>query len=184
LGRVAVIVFCTLRSENTHKENGMKTVVTEIKWALVFVIMSLLWILMERLAGLHDQHIDKHSVFTNFIAIPAIAVYVFEMLEKRRRFYHGSLSYWQGFKSGLILTLIITIFSPVTKIIATMVITPLYFENVIRHSVASNIMTQAEAENYFSIKSFIINGLIETPLMGVLTAAVVALFVKRKPTML
>ena len=49
----------------------------EIKWGVIFVIMSLGWMLLERLAGLHGEHIDKHALYTNFIAIPAIAVYIF-----------------------------------------------------------------------------------------------------------
>jgi len=49
----------------------------EVKWAVIFVIMSLLWMVLEKLTGLHDKHIDKQMIYTNFIAIPAIAVYVF-----------------------------------------------------------------------------------------------------------
>ncbi len=38
----------------------MKKISTEIKWALIFVAMSLLWMLLEKLSGLHSTHIDKH----------------------------------------------------------------------------------------------------------------------------
>jgi len=54
----------------------------EIKWALLFTIMSLLWMLLERLLGLHDEHIEKHAIYTNFIAIPSILIYVFALHQK------------------------------------------------------------------------------------------------------
>ena len=39
---------------------------TEIKWAVIFSIVMLLWITLEKLTGLHSEHIDKHPVYTNF----------------------------------------------------------------------------------------------------------------------
>ena len=64
----------------------MKKIQIEIKWAIIFVIMTLIWMILEKVAGLHDEHIDKHPIFTNFIAIPAIAIYVFAILDKRKNF--------------------------------------------------------------------------------------------------
>jgi hypothetical protein len=44
----------------------------EIKWGVIFFLMTLVWMFLEKIAGLHDQYIDKHPVYTNLIAIPAI----------------------------------------------------------------------------------------------------------------
>ncbi len=82
----------------------MKNYRIEVKWALVFMAMMLIWMLIEKMAGLHSTHIDKHVIYTNFVAIPAIAVYVFAMLDKKRNFYDGTMSYKQGFVFGLIMT--------------------------------------------------------------------------------
>jgi len=57
----------------------------EIIRASAFSVMSLLRMLLEKLAGLHSAHIDKHPVYTNFIAVPAITVYVFALLDKKKR---------------------------------------------------------------------------------------------------
>lgn len=154
----------------------------EIKWALIFVLMTLVWILLERLAGLHDVNIDKHPIFTNFIAIPAIAIYIFALLDKRKNFYKGVMSYKQGFISGLIITLIVTILSPLTQYITSSFITPDYFNNAIKYAVENNLLSLQEAEGYFNLKSYIIQGLIGAPLMGIITSAIVAFFTKSKPT--
>ncbi len=158
----------------------MKEVKIEIKWAVIFTGMMLLWMVMEKLAGLHSEHIDKHAIYTNLIAIPAIAIYVFALLDKRKNFFGGAMSYKQGFTSGLIVTLFVTILSPLTQYITSVVITPDYFQNVIRYSVETGQMTQIEAENYFNLKSYLIQTLIGTPVMGMVTTAIVAIFTKKK----
>ncbi|MGV3640396.1 MAG: DUF4199 domain-containing protein [Adhaeribacter sp.] len=157
----------------------MKNIAIEIKWALIFMAMSLAWMLMEKVAGLHDTHIDKHAMYTNFIALPAILVYVFALLDKRENFYEGYMTYRQGFICGLIITAIVTLLSPLTQYITTVAITPDYFPNAIRYAVAERAMSQAEAENYFSLKHYIVQGLIGAPLMGLMTTAVVAIFTRR-----
>lgn len=157
----------------------MKNIGIEIKWALVFMAMSLAWMLMEKVAGLHDTHIDKHAMYTNFIALPAILVYVFALLDKRDNFYQGYITYRQAFVCGLIITAIVTLLSPLTQYITTVAITPGYFPNAIRYAVAEGAMTQQEAEDFFSLRHYIVQGLIGAPLMGLMTTAVVAVFIRR-----
>ncbi len=158
----------------------MKNIKIEIKWALIFVAMSLAWMLIEKLAGLHDAHIDKHSIYTNFIAIPAIAVYVLALNDKRKNFYGGSMSYKQGFISGLIITLIVTLLSPLTQYITSTIITPDFFANAIEYAVANGKTSREAAEAYFSLKSYIVQGLIGAPVMGIATTAIVAIFTRGK----
>ena len=158
----------------------MKNIKIEIKWALIFVAMSLAWMLIEKLAGLHDAHIDKHPIYTNFIAIPAIAVYVLALNDKRKNFYGGSMSYQQGFISGLIITLIVTLLSPLTQYITSNIITPGFFANAIEYAVANGKTSREAAEAYFSLKNYIVQGLIGAPVMGVVTTAIVAIFTRGK----
>lgn len=158
----------------------MKKISIEIKWAVIFFLMTLVWMLLERLAGLHSEHIDKHPIYTNFIAIPAIAVYVFALLEKRNKFYGGEMTYLQGLKTGIWITLFVTILSPLTQVVVSKLITPDYFKNAINYAVAIEKVSQTEAENYFSLGNYIMQGLMGAPVMGVLTTVVVAAFTRRK----
>ena len=120
----------------------MKNYTHEIKWALYFALMMLVWMVFERMAGLHDEHIDKHPLITNFVAIPAIAMYVFALRQKREKAYGGHMSYKQGFMSGLIMTLVITILSPLTQYITSTIITPDFFTNAINYAVSEGKMSQ------------------------------------------
>ena len=81
----------------------------ELKWGINFFVASLLWMLLERLIGLHSVHISEHYIYTNLFAIIAILIFVFALLDKRKNFYSGKMTWKQGFISGFIITLIIVI---------------------------------------------------------------------------
>ena len=152
----------------------------EIKWTLIFVAASLLWILAERLAGLHDVNIESQATYTNFFAVIAIGIYVFALLDKKKAFYSGVMSYKQGFITGLWITLGVTLFTPITQAITHFVITPDYLKNLAAFTVQKNLMTKEMADAYFSFGSYLIQSLIFAPVVGVVTSAIVAIFTKSK----
>jgi hypothetical protein len=165
----------------TKNDLFMKKIVIELKWALIFALMTLIWVGLEKAVGLHSTYIDKHPIYTNFIAIPAIALYVFALLDKRKNSYHGSMSWRQGLVSGGIISLIICILSPITQSIVSLVISPEFFPNAIGSSVKSGYFkTQAEAEAYFNLKNYVVQGLLGALVMGLATSAIVAIFVRKE----
>ena len=151
----------------------------EIKWALIFTIMMLCWMGLEKATGLHDENIANHALFTNFVAIPAIAIYVFALLEKRRKDFGGNMNYTQGFVSGLIITLFVTILSPLMQLASFEFITPNYFTTATQYAVASGALSQTDAEAYFNLRNYLIQGTLATPVMGIVTTAIVAIFTRR-----
>ncbi len=157
----------------------MKNRKIEIKWALVFIAAGLLWILLERLTGLHSTHIDKHPTYSNFFAIPAIVVYVLALLDKRKNFYGGKMTYIQGLISGLVITGIIALLSPLSQLAATF-ISPHYFDNASQYAIENELMDPEQANRYFSLNNYMIQGAIGAIVMGILTSAVLALVVRRR----
>jgi hypothetical protein len=152
----------------------------ELKWAAIFTVMTLVWMCLERLAGLHDERIALHPYLTNLFAIPAIAVYVFALREKRARDFGGVMTYKQGFVTGAVITLFVSIVTPLTQYITSTVITPHFFENAIRYSVENQKLTQAAAEEMFNVRSYLIQASIGAPVMGLITTAIVAIFTRRQ----
>ncbi len=135
---------------------------------------------MEKALGWHDVLLEKHAIYTNFFAIVAILIYVFALLDKRKKFYNGKMSWKQGFISGMAVTAVATILSPLSQYITSTIITPDYFSNVIELSVETGKMTQEKAESYFSLQNYILQSVIGAIVMGAVTSALVALFVKKK----
>ena len=159
----------------------MKTLKIELKWALIFIASLLLWMLLERITGLHDEYIHLHQYVTLLYAIVAILIYVLALKDKRKNGYAGSASYSQLFKSGLIMTLIITALSPLTQYIVSEEITPDYFNNVVAYSVESGYfesMEQAEAE--FNLENYILTSTVWALVMGIATTAIVSIFLQKK----
>ncbi len=161
----------------------MKNFKIEVKWAFIFIGSLLLWMLLERLVGLHDKYIDKHQYLTMLYSIVAIALYVFALLDKRKNFFNGAMTYKQGIITGLIITVVVTIFSPLTQWIISNVITPDYFKNVIQYSVETGYhKSVADAKAQFNLKSYIIQSTIGALIMGIVTTAIVAIFTRKKST--
>ncbi|MCC5937173.1 MAG: DUF4199 domain-containing protein [Lunatimonas sp.] len=159
----------------------MKNLKIELKWAIVFSVVVLLWMTLENLSGLHDKYIDYHLYLTNLFAIPAIIVMVLALKDKKHNFYKGQMSYRQGLTSGVILSIFISLLSPITQWVTTYFITPEYFPNVINRSVELGFYaTTAEAEATFNFKNYVVQGLIGALIMGILTTAIAMIFIRSK----
>ncbi len=112
--------------------------------------------------------------------IPAIAIYVLALLDKRNNFYEGVMNYKQGLITGLIISLIITLIVPLTQLLISNVISPEYFANMIEYSVANDTLSREEAEAYFNLSNYIVQSIIATPILGIVTTLIVAFFVRKK----
>lgn len=159
----------------------MKSIKIEIKWAIIFSVMGLVWMLLEKWSGLHDKYIDYHLYLTNLFAIPAIWVMILALKDKKKSFYNNNIDYKQGLMSGIILSLFIAAMSPLTQWITSFVITPEYFPNVIKRSVEIGYYkTTAEAAANFNYKNYAIQGAIAALVMGVVTTAIAMIFIRTK----
>lgn len=159
----------------------MFSIKTEIKWAILFSVMTLIWMLLEKLSGLHGQYIDYHLYLTNLYAIPAIWLMVLALKEKKRIAYNGQINYLQGLKSGIVLSIFIALLSPLTQWITSYVITPEYFPNVIKRSVEIGYFkTTAEAEANFNYANYAKQSAIAAFVMGLITTAIAMVFIRTK----
>lgn len=95
-----------IQSINMLKQFGI-----EMKWGIIFSVMTLIWITMEKAVGLHDQYIDKQMIYTNLAAIPALHFVLFGPFRKKK-FYHDQMDFKEGLKAGLVITVVIAILSP------------------------------------------------------------------------
>jgi hypothetical protein len=159
----------------------MQNIKIEIKWAVIFSAVGLLWMVLEKLCGLHDQYIDYHVYLTNLFAIPAIWVMVLALKDKKQNSYAGKMTYLQGLVSGIILSIIISLISPLTQWITSYMITPSYFANVIPRSVELGYyQTIAEAQANFNYKNYAMQGMVGALVMGILTTAIAMIFLRTK----
>ena len=159
----------------------MKKYATEIKWALIFCAAALVWMVFEKAMGWHGPKIEQHPYMTNIFGLIAIVIYVLALREKRQKL-GGRMTWKQGFMSGLIISIIVALLSPLTQWLTHAVISPEYFSNAIAYSVEVGYHDSPEAAaEYFNLQSYMMQGGIGAVIMGVVTSAVVAIFLKRSP---
>ena len=159
----------------------MSKIRIELKWAIIFTIVALVWVVLEKVSGLHGKYIDYHLYLTNLFAIPAIIVMVLALKQKKSDFYNGVMTYKQGLISGIVLSIFIALLSPLSQWITTYVITPAYFPNVIKRSVEIGYFkSTAEAEANFNYKNYSLTGVMGALVMGITTTAIAMIFLRTK----
>lgn len=81
--------------------------------------------------------------------------------------------------AGVIITIVVTIFTPLTQLISHYVISPEYFPNVIEMAVETGVQSLEEAEAYFNLNNYILISTIFAFVVGILTSAIVAIFTRK-----
>ena len=157
----------------------MRNFAIEIKWAIIFTILYIVWMLGEKAVGLHDVYINKPFYSYRF-AIPAIVVYVLALSEKKKKYFKGSMSWQQGFLSGIFVSLFIAVMSPISQFITYNIISPDFFANMIQYQIGRNTMTEAVANANFNLSSSMKRAVSDAMSMGILASAIVAFFIKTK----
>jgi len=159
----------------------MKKIIIEIKWALLFFIMGLMWMVFEKSMGLHSTHIDQQPYAALVFILPATAIYIMALLEKRKIDFHGSITYKQALLSGLLLTLFVAILSPLSQFISSRYISPDYFENMRAYSVKiGHFSSLVRAEEYYNLENYLVQSVVGAVVMGIIISLLVAAFVKNK----
>ncbi|WP_158963968.1 DUF4199 domain-containing protein [Myroides fluvii] len=159
----------------------MKKISIEIKWGIIFSIVGLLWMVLEKVAGLHGPYIDYHLYLTNLFAIPAVVLMVLALKDKKKNFYDGDMNYGEGMLSGVVLSLVIAILSPLTQWITSYVITPEFFPTVIKRAVELGFYAnEADATSYFNYGNYARQGFLMALMMGVITTAIIMIFLRSK----
>ncbi|WP_439184423.1 DUF4199 domain-containing protein [Carboxylicivirga taeanensis] len=156
----------------------MRKITLELKWGLLFFAAIVGWTIFEKAIGLHSERIDRHHILTNFFVIPAIIIYVLALLDKRRSL-GGKMSWSQGFLSGLIIAVIVSLLSPMGQFLIHQYISPEYFTNIIEYSVGQG-QEREQVEAFFNLNTYIKQSMVGAVMMGAITSAVVAFFTKKK----
>lgn len=159
------------------KMNNLKI---EFKWSIVFTITTLAWIFLEKTLGWHDEKIADHYWLTMLFLPIAIFMFVLALREKRRRFYNKTLTWPEGFLSGLMVSVFAAALSPFAQYLTHQYITPEYFPNIIEYSVTNELMTIKKANAYFNINNYMMQSAIGVLVGGTVISAIAAIFLRRK----
>lgn len=156
----------------------MKNFKIEMKWAFVFSITSLFWVVLEKLFGWHDVAIEKELFGTYFFAIPSVLIYWLALCDKKNNFFNKNITWQQGMVTGVYLSFFIALFSPIVQLLSYKFVSPEFFQNMIRYVVLDKKMTEVAAAAYFCLNSYIKQGVFSSLSIGVVISAIVAYFLQ------
>ncbi|MEO8665281.1 MAG: DUF4199 domain-containing protein [Ignavibacteria bacterium] len=153
---------------------------TEIKFALIFVILSFIWNIIEYAAGLHSTHISIHPYFvTPFFIILTVVIYLLAIREKRKN-SGGQITFSKAFMTGVMLTFFIIILNPAFQYIYSEFINTNFYSAFIQNDVATGKLTRQDAEDYYNFKNFIVRGSVYRIIMSISATLIIAVFIKKK----
>lgn len=158
----------------------MKNRRLEIRWGIYFILMQLSWMLLEKLLGYHDAKIEQHATVTMLVMIPSFLLYFLALRQKRLKDFGGKMSFKQGFVAGLIMAATVTVLTPLSQAITSLVITPDYFTNMIAYAVETGTMSQEAAEAEFKLSNYIFLSTAFAPVAGIVTSLIMAALNMRK----
>lgn len=157
----------------------MKKFAIEIKWGIRFAFLWIVWLYIEKSSGYYNEKIADHALYSLLFTFVIIFVYYVSIKEKKNDFFKGQMSWKQGCVTGIFLTVVMAILTPVCQIIFHKAIAPEFFPNMIEYSISKG-NTRELAENYFNLSSYILQSVFGTLSFGVVISAVVALILQSK----
>lgn len=153
----------------------------EFKWASIFTAINLVWVYLEKYLGLHDEHIDFHSIVGLVMILPLIFCIYASLKQKREEYYKGRMTWQKAFVSGALLSLLVAGLSVGPVYVMTQYVSPDFFDNAISKSIKRGASPEM-AQQFFNLNAYISQAMMFYLAFGVMISAVVGLILKRKST--
>lgn len=154
----------------------------ELRWAIIFSFVTMIWMFIEFHLGWHDRYINN-QLRNHFILTPLIygLIYYIAIKAKREKYYKGVITWKQALFSGGTLSVLVALISPISEFFIYNYITPEYFNNMIAYQTEQGLMTEESATSFFNMKSFLIQGVFNSLTFGFFVSIIIAFIVRRKP---
>lgn len=149
----------------------------EFKYAALIGVAMLLWLIGEKLVGLHKEHIQYHPYVTMFALLFPIIGTMMALKEKRTE-NGGYLTFIQGFLTGFAVALIGTPMAVFIQYIFITFINPDFFTEMIAYAEAHG---EPNSESYFNLNSYLLQSALGPLLGGTAISAILAWVNKRNP---
>lgn len=158
----------------------MKQFSIEFKWAFNFFIASMLWLMLEKTLGYHDEKIQYQPLFSLLFGLVTIGIYILALREKKQNFYQNQMNWREGFVCGLTLSLVIALFTTMIEYTKHHVVSPYYLETMQKIIVEQKKMTLENAENFFTFSNTLSQSIFYVISFGAVMSAIISLAIKSK----
>ncbi|MFT4031370.1 MAG: DUF4199 domain-containing protein [Siphonobacter sp.] len=150
----------------------------ELRYGFILAIVNFLWLFMEYALGIQTTTKELYVTIDYLALVPIVTIYVLALRAKRQQ-QAGLLTWGQGFRVGIMLTLIAAAFNPLFNYIYYTLIHPGFFAESQAYSVQAKLMSAEEAARYFTVANYIALGIMGMVINGVIASLIVATVLKR-----
>jgi glycosyltransferase involved in cell wall biosynthesis len=163
---------------------------SEIKSGIAISVAGFIWLLLEFYLGFHTIRIDYYPFFTWMsIVIPIIGLY-WAIKAKRDRFYKGEITFIKAAKTGLIITAVSSIISPLLSWFYVSVVNPFYFSSMLSHSkkiieelnltsIEEKTLKINETYQYYNTSSYLLQTFSLVAISGIALSLIIAALIKK-----
>lgn len=151
----------------------------ELKSAIGICIAGFIWVLLEYVSGLHNTRINLHSSLTWLAIVPIIFIYIAHFTGLSRKSTQ-KLTFKKGFFSGMMVTLFSIPLSQIGFLLYYYLINPNFFTAFRKYTVEKNMMSSTEADQYFTLRNYLIQISAGSIFMGIVLTLVLTLIFSSK----
>jgi hypothetical protein len=152
---------------------------SELKYALIFSAMQVIWLFLEYTSGLQTIHKELHPLVSMLIVIPAAVIFSMGIRAKKKEL-EGVITFKQAAVAGILISFVAAMLSPVVMLIFSRSINPNFFTDFQNYAVEKGQMTLEQAMQYFNLSSYMLQSAMGTMLMGTVISTIVAFIIKNK----
>lgn len=157
------------------KKIKMNKYAIEIKWSIIFAVVYLFWLYVEKFLGFHSLKAVQEPIF-NLLFTPISVLLIFLCIKEKKKVVHQNTMGWkEGFASGIILSLLLSVTTTLVVYVFFTTISPNFFELAIEQTKKTET-----AKLSFNLPSFIKNNIFDKLSFGVVIAAFVSFALKTK----
>ena len=147
-----------------------------LRFGLIFWTVQCAWILGEFALGWHTTDVDVTRGAQGIFFLPATAVMAWGLVARKRA--DGGLSYLQSLGMGATVGLVVGVLSIPFHWAYTSFLNPDYVANMVQSMADTGTATLEEATAQFAMPGYAMGLLIFPVVAGIMTNAVLALFLK------
>ncbi|WP_160164071.1 DUF4199 domain-containing protein [Nafulsella turpanensis] len=157
-----------------------------LKYGVLIVLFTFIWICLEYWAGLHADYIDYHPLATLLSLVVPLLLLYYAMREAKRE-DDGEFTYGDAFKTGVFVTLVVALLNPLGQWLFQQMVFPGYLEAMQAHAEAKQLaqgidveVAQQVAAEEYALDSFLLRAVLGSLTAGLVMSAILAIFVRDK----
>jgi len=150
----------------------MSSYLSEVKFGLLLALASFAWITVEYVIGLQTKHIELHMAYSmSFAVIPIVMMWI-ALVRRRDVIQGGSLTWGQGLASGMVISVVAAVLAPPSMYTFAKLVNPSFFATMSEYAVKSGQTTPDDAQQYFSLGSYMFQATMVPLVAGFATAVI------------